>query len=483
MTAGGYPLAEAARDLAAAGLLRAVLAADGAAWRRSGPAALPGEFAGAVLDSRLASPGNLFVGLPGTRVDGRRFAGDALRAGAAALVGPGDGEDLAPGGPVPPSGVLLVADDPQAAMTELARRWRERLDPLVLGVTGSNGKTTTKDLLAALLRGTGPGHATGGNFNSAQGVPVTLLGLRPEHRWAVVEMGASAVGHIAQLAGLARPRIGLITVAAGAHLETFGSLDGVIAGKGELVEALPTDGTAVLNADSPGFARWCEIAPCEVVSWGTDAGDHRWRWRPDPATRGGLLELDGQEWPVPLPGRHNAANLCAALLAARAAGATDAQLRAGLATFAASPHRGALRRLAGRAVLDDCYNANPDSLREAAGTVGELTGGTAWAVLGAMAELGPQSERLHAQSGADLAALGIDRLVAVGERARPLAEGFAAAGGIAEVVVDHDAAADLLAAVTRPGDRILVKGSRSATMERVLAALRERHGWTEEAGA
>jgi UDP-N-acetylmuramoyl-tripeptide--D-alanyl-D-alanine ligase len=369
-------------------------------------------------------------------------------------------------------------------MTVLADRWRQRHQPVLVGITGSNGKTTTKDLLAALLRGAGAVHATGGNYNSAQGVPVTLLGLAPEHRFAVVEMGASAVGNIADLAALGRPRIGIITLAAGAHLETFGSLEGVIAGKGELVAALPADGVAILNADSPGFARWCERAPCPVTSFGEAAGDHRWQWTPPgDDLAGGTLWLDGAAWPVPLPGRHNAANLCAAILAGRAAGATDAQMRAGLASFTASPHRGALLVLAGRRVLDDCYNANPDSLGRAARTVAELGGGTAWAVVGAMAELGPGSEDLHHRAGADLADAGIDRLVAVGERARPLAAGFATGGRVAEVVADHDAAADLLAALTRPGDRILIKGSRSATMERVLAALRERHGWSPEAGA
>ncbi len=475
-----YAAAAAARDLAAAGLLRAVLVAQDGVWRRVGPAAAVGAFQGAVLDSRQAGGGRLFVGLPGTRVDGRRFAAEAVRAGAVALTGPGDGEDLAPGGAVPPAGTVLISDDPQAALAELASCWRGRHRPELVGITGSNGKTTTKDLLAALLRGAGAVHATAGNFNSAQGVPLTLLGLAPEHRYAVVEMGASARGHIAELAALARPRVGLITVAAGAHLETFGDLDGVIAGKGELVEALPADGVAVLNADSPGFDRWCERAPCPVVSFGEQAGDHRWRFAVGPDPRTGELILDGERWPVPLPGRHNAANLAAAILAGRAVGAADTQMRAGLAGFAASPHRGLLLPLAGRRLLDDCYNANPDSLRSAARALAELAGGEAWAVLGAMAELGPESDRLHEAAGRELADLGIGRLVAVGEGARPLATGFAAAGGLAEVVGDHDAAADLLATLTRPGDRILLKGSRSATMERVLGALQERHHWTAE---
>ncbi len=480
-----YELAQAAADLAAAGLLREVLVAARGSWRRATPATLNGWFHGAALDSRHIGPGQLFVGLPGPRVDGRRFAAQALAAGAHALVGPGPVDDLAESdgahalGGAPDSGVVLVCPDALAGLAHLAARWRERMPAHVIGLTGSNGKTTTKDLLAAILGAAGGVLATAGNLNSAQGVPLTLLGLLPRHRFAVIEMGATAPGHIAARCALARPSLGIITNAAAAHLAEFTSLERIIAGKGELVAALPAAGTAVLNADSPGYAQWRRMASCRIASWGREAGDHRWDWSPAAAGAGGVLHLDSQEWPVPLPGRHNGANLCAAILAARAAGLDDAQIRAGLRDFQPSPHRAALRRLGGRLVVDDCYNANPEGMRSAGRMLCDLTGGAAWAVLGGMAELGDASHELHLAVGRDLAQLDIASLVAVGESAAPLADGFAAAGKPAHVCRDPREAAELLDARTRPGDRILVKGSRSTAMERVIDALIDACGWTE----
>jgi UDP-N-acetylmuramoyl-tripeptide--D-alanyl-D-alanine ligase len=295
--------------------------------------------------------------------------------------------------------------------------------------------------------------------------------LQPHHRAAVIEMGASAVGDIAALAALACPRVGVITNAAPAHLERFGSLASIVQGKGELLDALPADGVAILNHDSAGFAAWRARARCRVVSFGAADGDHRWAWRPGDGDPAGWLDLDGVSWPVPLPGRHNAANLTAAVLAARALGLTDGAIRLGLAAFRPSPHRGALLRLGGRTVLDDCYNANPVSMAAAAEALLALTGGATWAVVGGMGELGPDSEALHEATGRRLAELGIGRLVAVAENARPLARGFDAAGGIADYCATHAEAARLLAEQSAAGDRILVKGSRSTTMERVLETL------------
>lgn len=477
MNAPRYDAAQAVRDLAREGLLGGVLAADGGVLIDGTPDNAAGGFRGAGLDSRRLVPHQLFVALPGERVDGRTFVPAALAAGHWILTRTADDPAQHPlmgSSAVPGSGVLL-SPDPVAALGCLARCWRERRGVTVAAVTGTNGKTTTKDFLAALLAPAGPVHSTQGNLNNHLGVPLTLLALEDTHRHAVVEMGASAVGEIAALADLARPSVGIITNAAPAHLAQFGSLDGIIDGKGELVAALPADGTAVLNTDSPGYEQWRQRTPARVVSWGRDAGRHRWSWQPGPA--GGILELDGADWPVPLPGEHNGANLAAAVLAARALGMRDEDLRRGLDNFRASPHRGAVRVLDGRILLDDAYNANPRSMVAAALALrGMATDGRALAVLGPMGELGAQSEDLHRRTGADLAATGLDLLVTVGPGATALGEGFTGAGGDAYHCRDHGEAADWLQRNSFVGDHILIKGSRSAAMETVIELLAAASG-------
>ena len=474
-TPAGTPLTVAAGDLQSAGLLRGVLAGgvDGLA-----PATLPPpnvRFAGAGLDSRKLGPGQLFAALRGEHVDGREFVAGPLGAGHWALTRSWDGPGTDPlvGLAAPANAGVLLCSDPEAALVALATAHRARLERIrIVGITGTNGKTTTKDFLRAALSGAGRAVATAGNLNNRLGVPLTLLGLDAGLDFAVVEMGASAVGDIARLAGMARPRVGVITNASPAHLAEFGSLDGIIQGKGEMLDALPPDGTAVLNADSPGFDRWRARARCRVASVGRTAGDHRWSWSSGPVGGPAELTLDGRTWPVPLPGEHNGANLAAAIVAARAAGADDEQIARGLAGFAGSPHRGVVLRIGGRTVLDDAYNANPGSVAAAARALVALPGGgRTIAVLGAMAELGDGSEALHRETGAIVAAAGVDLLVAVGENARPLREGFDAAGGVGHYCASVEAAAALLARITSPGDRLLVKGSRSAGMERLLTLL------------
>lgn len=492
MAEAGYEVHQAASDLAAADLLAGGLWARQGRWHRlqTGPgpsalvaadtessdSALAGSFLGATLDSRQVMPGCLFVALAGKQTDGRRYVKAALEAGAVVLTRAWSEPTADPvlSEPAPPRGLVLLSHDPVASLGLLAAKWRSRQPVQVTAVTGSNGKTTTKDLLAACLRGGGETWATTGNLNNELGLPLTLLGLRASHRFAAVEIGASAVGDIAGLAAMARPEIGVITNAAAAHLAQFGSLAGVVQGKGELVEALPSDGIAVLNADSPGFANWVSRAPCPVVSFGCEAGEHRWSWQPGPQASLGDLILDGEHWSVPLPGRHNGANLVAALLAARANGLDDVQIRAGLTGFKASPQRGHLQQLAGRWLLDDSYNANPTSMVSAAEALVALpAAGRRVAALGFMAELGPDSDALHRQTGRRLREVGIDLLLAVGPQASELAVGFAAAGGQLQTYEDQVAAAAWLVEHTAAGDALLVKGSRAAAMEKLVTALVE----------
>ena len=468
----GYAAAQAIHDLTREDLLAGVLLPGPEGARVVPPAELvsrvvEGAFMGAGLDSRHLEPGALFVALEGENVDGRRFAPAVLEAGHWVLTrGEGEADPLV-GATLPAGTGALLSGDPEKALACLARCWRGRLNTRVLAITGTNGKTTTKDLARALLGGGGTVQATRGNFNNQLGLPITLLRLRPETRFGVIEMGASAVGDISYLARIARPDVGLITNASPAHLEKFGTLENIIAGKGELLEELPAEGRAVLNADSPGFEAWVDRGACPVISWGRQSGDHRWAYD---GTAGHLI-LDGEAWPVPLPGEHNAANLCAAILAGRALGLDDASLRAGLAAFVASDHRSRLLEWGGRRILDDSYNANPGSVRAAARTIVTLHGtGRKLAVLGRMAELGPTADRLHRETGAALAELGIDDLLAVGDGAAALAAGF---GTDARICATCAEALEWLRENTGAGDAILVKGSRSAGMDQLVRLMEE----------
>ncbi len=474
-----YSAIQAAKDLSDAGLLTGMVAPGPRGPEVRGPDdpgdAPGGGFAGAGLDSRALAEGQLFVAIKGDHADGRDYIGAVVGAGHWVLAehsiddpqkDPTGLQVMSPG-----SGVLLTRD-PAAALACLAGKWRSRFDLRVAGVTGTNGKTTTKDLLAAILRGAGPTCATEGNFNNRLGMPLTILGMTADHRYAVIEMGASAVGDIARLAPLASPRTGVITNASAAHLAEFGSLENIIRGKGELLDVLPADGCAVLNADSPGFAEWKDRAPCPVVSFGRTKADHVWRWRPGGGDEMPQVEVDGRKWSVPLPGEHNGANLAAALLVARSFGLGDEAIERGLENFIGSAHRGILLEIGGRLILDDSYNANPVSMVAAGASVGRLPGGgRTVAVLGAMGELGAESEAIHERTGLELANGPVEILIAVGENAHPLGTGFDAGGGVSHYCANLEEAATLAATITRAGDRLLIKGSRSTAMEDILPLL------------
>ena len=251
----------------------------------------------------------------------------------------------------------------------------------------------------------------------------------------------------------------------------------MIKGKGELLDALPDNGVAVLNADSPGFNRWRKRSRCSVLSLGQTGGDIRWQWHSEDSSPAGRLELGDRRWRVPLPGVHNAANLAAAVVAAGAAGLSQDEMWGGLRDFEPSPHRSHLLEVGGLQILDDSYNANPTSLRAAAEGLDALPGGgRTIAVLGAMAELGAASGKMHRDVGSGLIDTGLDLLLTVGDEAALMAEGFALAGGSALALSSRREAVQWLCDNTLPGDRVLVKGSRSAGMEEVVRGLRRQIG-------
>ena len=426
-------------------------------------------FRGISTDSRKVIPGSLFVALRGERFDGHDHVTAAFTGGAvAALV-----ERELPG-----VGPLLLVDDTVAGLGRLAAGWRSRYDLPLVGVTGSTGKTTVKEMAAAILGRRGPVLATRGNLNNHIGLPLTLLELGAAHRGAVIEMGANHAGEIAYLAGLAKPSVGVVTNAGPVHLEGFGSVAGVARAKGELFAALGAGGTAVINADDPHAGIWYELAADRrVLTFGseTDADVTT-----DPAA---IAAIDGAqprqrlplvtplgtvEVTLPFAGRHSVANALAAAAATLVAGADLDAVRSGLAAAPVVPGR--LQGVAGPGgslIIDDTYNANPTAFAAAIELLASRPG-KRWMAVGDMGELGDDAPRWHAWVGEQARARGIDRLLAVGALAARAAEAFGDAG---QAFVDQESLVGALRDELGAGVTLLVKGSRSAHMERVVAAL------------
>ena len=424
-------------------------------------------FTAVSTDSRQLSPGALFVALTGPNFDGHDFIAVARERGAVAALVSRPVAD-----PLPQ---LRVADT-RLALGQLAAVWRERFTGPLIALTGSNGKTTLKEMIAAILRGRGPTLATEGNLNNDIGVPLTLLRLNGEHACAVIEMGANHPGEIAYLTDLARPDVAIINNAGPCHLEGFGDLAGVARAKGEIFQGLRPNGVAVINRDDEYADYWVGLNPGRRI---VDCGlDHPAAVRGeilDSASNRFRLSVDGGEIAIqlPLPGRHNVRNALAAAAATLAVGATLEEIRRGLESLRGVGGR--LQRLPGRhggAVIHDAYNANPASLAAALEAVGSGLG-RKWLVLGDMRELGPAADALHARSGREARVAGFERLYALGEHSRAAVAAFGTGGLHFE---DVDAlVADLHRDLQQGGESavVLVKGSRGMRMERVVAALVE----------
>ncbi|MCW2702266.1 MAG: murF [Blastococcus sp.] len=452
--------------------LAEVAALTGGALTGSADAAVTGAV---TLDSRTVAAGDLFVAVAGERVDGHHFLPAAAAAGAVAAI------TTRPDGALP----CVVVDDPVAALGRLAAGVHTRLVAgglQTLGITGSSGKTSTKDLLGQVLAAAGPTVSPPGSYNNDIGLPLTVLSADEQTRFLVLEMGSRGPGHIARLCRVARPRVGVVLNVGSAHLGEFGSPEGIAAAKGELIEALPEDGTAVLNADDPRVLAMAARTRAHVLTTGRGEGA---------AVRAEDVSLDdaararftlaaaGEEHPVALQvvGEHQVANALSAAGAALAAGMAPAEVADALS--AAGPRSRwrmeVSRRDDGVTVVNDAYNANPESMRAALAALAGLSGTRRIAVLGAMGELGPDGPAEHERLGRDAAAGGVDLIVAVGPDAVGIADGAAAAGrraGEESVhVPDRAAARELLSEVLRPGDVVLVKASRSYGLELLAADL------------
>ena len=428
---------------------------------------------GVQVDSRKVAAGELFVALPGSRTDGSLFAAAAAEAGAAAT--------LAQEGTVF-AGPRVEVPDPLAALAALGTAVRDRSAAAVVAVTGSNGKTTTKDLLAATLGTRLRTVANQASFNNEVGLPLTLTRIEPDTEAVVVEMGARGPGHIAALASLARPGVGVVLNVGESHLGMFGSREAIAEAKGELVEALPAEGTAVLNADDPQVVAMAERTVARVVAFGrgpsADVRAERVELDADGRARF-LLHTPAGTAPatLPAPGEHLVGCALAAAAAAHVLGVGPADVAAGLAAARLSPGRMQVRRRPdGLTVVNDAYNANPSSMAAALKTLAALgrDGGRTVAVLGEMAELGPTATVEHDRIGRLATRLGIDRLIGVGESGRVMVNAARMEGmwpEEAEAVADPDAALARLTPVLGPADVVLVKASRVVALDRVADAL------------
>jgi len=421
------------------------------------------SFSGVSTDSRRIERGDLFVALRGERYDGHQFLAAAAAAGAAAAL-----IDRRHAGPSPLPAV--VVEDSRRALGDLARHWRARFTPALVAVTGSNGKTTVKEMLAAILRshaGEDAVLATAGNLNNDIGLPLTLLRLRQAHRWCAIELGMNHKGEIAYLAGIARPTVALVNNAQREHLEFMRSVEEVAAENASVYDALPADGVAVVNADDPQERLFRRAAGARrVVDFGLEASATIGvRCTPAALTSELTLRLPGGEAHATLaiPGQHNVRNALAAAACAHAAGIPAAAIGAGLSAF--RPYAGRLqvkRAPGGATVIDDSYNANPDSVRAAIDVLAACPAPTAL-VLGDMGEVGERSVEFHREVGSYAFSKKISRLYAIGEATRHAVEAFGPGGRHFENVES------LVAGIE--GQSILVKGSRFMQMERVVSAL------------
>lgn len=420
----------------------------------------PATVEGVSIDSRALTPGQMFVPLVAER-DGHDFIGSAIEAGAAAYL---------TNGPIR-AGTAIRVEDTVAALTALGRRARTRLPDRVVGITGSVGKTSLKDLLGAVASKTWRTSVSIGSFNNELGVPLTLVNAPDDTEVVVVEMGARGLGHISSLCEVARPTVGIVTVVAGVHLETFGSIEGVARAKSELVRALPTSGTAVLNADDDLVVGMAPFTEATVITFGRIRGEVRAEkveMGDDLRARFTLRSPWGTAAVhLGVAGEHQVTNALGAAAAALALGASTDSVAAGLGDAQLSAMRMDLATLSnGLRLLDDTYNASPTSMRAALLSLVGLPAVRRFAVLGTMAELGPGAAEAHLAIAAEAQALGI-RVFSVAEPRYGLA--------------DDDALGDPAEAVDRleamklgSDDAVLVKGSRSAGLERVVAGLRAR---------
>ncbi|MCD1649022.1 UDP-N-acetylmuramoyl-tripeptide--D-alanyl-D-alanine ligase [Marinobacter adhaerens] len=454
-------------------MMRAFSLAEARSWlgaecTSGNPASV--SFNGVSTDTRTLEQGQLFVALRGENFDGHRFLQQAQDKGAVGLVvdTPDSSIDLP----------QLVVGDTLEALARLAAGNREESKAGILAITGSSGKTTVKEMCAAILSQMGKTLSTKGNLNNHIGVPLTLFGLSPEHQYGVIELGASGLGEIAHTVALAKPRVAILTNAGEAHLEGFGSYENIVLAKGEIIDGVAADGLMVLNRDDPAFEQWRTRAGARrvvgVSRLGVEADYHAVIEDQGAGTR--TIQVSGPDgWQcrvtLGLEGDHNITNMLLAIAATRELGASDQAIVDGLASVAPAKGRLQVLKLSPELTLiDDSYNANPSSMKAALGVLARREGQKI-AVLGAMAELGAEAGALHREVGECARERGIDRLITVGPGCEGYADGF---GESTELGLSHEQAVESAVGDKNTPLTVLVKGSRSSAMERVVEGIKEK---------
>lgn len=428
------------------------------------------SFRGASIDSRSVAPGELFFALPGSHADGHRFVGEALSRGAVAAV-------VSRSAQVAAEGALVQVDDPMTALHDLTGALRAELPCRVVGITGSAGKTTTKELLADMLARRYRVARSPGNLNNLLGFPLAFLGIADDCEWMVAEMGMSTPGEMGRLSRLVRPDVAVYTNVREVHLEFFGTLRAIAAAKAELLEGLAVGGPVVANRDDPEV-RWIVRELVGRVTWYGIDGEaeivaHDVRPRADGGSRFRLATPAGSvAVELGLLGRHNVENFLAAAAAATLLGVAPREIAAAAATSRPAAMRGVVRRRPdGATVVDDSYNANPAAVERALEGASLLPGRRRWAVLGDMLELGPEAPRMHREVGAQAARRGFDPVFGVGELSRHTVAGADDGGARAAWYATAAEVAPVAAAELVAGDVVLVKGSRGVGLERVVTAM------------
>lgn len=424
-------------------------------------------------DSRTVQSGDVFWALTGQRFDGHDFVAVARQQGAILAVCNAAHADRV-------AGPRLMVTDTVLALQRLAAWYRARQSALVIGVTGSVGKTTTRQLIHAALSRQFQGIQSAGNFNNHIGLPKSLLSIEAQHEFAVLELGASHVGEIARLAALAQPEVGALTAIGRAHLEGFGGVEGIIQAKGELLEALPANGFAVLPGDDPVIRKMARRAACRVVFVG-ETGQNDVQATLVAGALGQLsFMVDRQRYVLSLAGRHLLTNALLAVAIAREIGVPPETIAAGLADFTPEAGRCCITQIGPWMVIDDTYNASPTAMTASLELLAQAlpaTPGRRYAVLGDMLELGKAAASEHRDIGRHAARLRLDGILACGDHAAALAQGAAEVGFFMGRLVSTPRLEVLLAVLDcwlEPGDLVLVKGSRSMQMERVIAWLHDR---------